>query len=59
MRNGKDELGRVLQWFDQETMSSQEREKGGRDMGERFTSILVKTWRLLGLGSSEEGRHRD
>lgn len=28
-------------------------------MGERFTSILAKTWRLLGLGSSEEGRHRD
>lgn len=40
-------------------MNREERKRGGRDMWERFTSGLAKTWQLLGCGGSEEGRHGD
>lgn len=45
MRNGKDELGRILQWFDQETMSSQDRE---RKVEETWGRDLQVYWLRLG-----------
>lgn len=54
--NGKAQLERILQWFGQERMSSWERGKCGRDMGERFRSRQVKTWQLLVCGG--KGRRK-
>lgn len=36
MMNGKDQLGRILHWFRQETMTGEERDRGGRDVGDIY-----------------------